>query len=100
MAWNQLGTDQVRGMVAAVVKIPVGGETVSAYVAQPEGDGPYPGLVVLHHAPGWGRILPRVLPMVRRAWIHRGLSEPVRTIGTWHTPRGCRRRTRGRRRLG
>jgi carboxymethylenebutenolidase len=28
-------------------------EPISAYVARPLGPGPYPGVVLLHHAPGW-----------------------------------------------
>src|ERR1700693_1335263 len=28
-------------------------EPISAYVARPLGPGPFPGMVLLHHAPGW-----------------------------------------------
>lgn len=30
-----------------------GGSAVSAYVAEPEGEGPFPGVVLIHHLPGW-----------------------------------------------
>jgi carboxymethylenebutenolidase len=30
-----------------------GGEDISAYVARPLGSGPYPGVLLFHHAPGW-----------------------------------------------
>ena len=30
-----------------------GGDLIDAYVARPQGDGPYPGVVVIHHMPGW-----------------------------------------------
>src|SRR5215213_251999 len=30
-----------------------GGDTIHAYIAKPDGAGPYPGVVLLHHAPGW-----------------------------------------------
>jgi carboxymethylenebutenolidase len=30
-----------------------GGDEVEAYLAQPLGDGPYGGVVVIHHMPGW-----------------------------------------------
>lgn len=29
------------------------GEAISAYVARPLGKGPFPGMVLIHHAPGW-----------------------------------------------
>ena len=29
------------------------GDQLEAYFAQPEGDGPFPGVVVIHHLPGW-----------------------------------------------
>jgi carboxymethylenebutenolidase len=29
------------------------GEPISAYVARPKGSGPFPGIVLIHHNPGW-----------------------------------------------
>ena len=42
------------GMIAETLSI-VGDkdEPISAYVARPLGPGPFPGIVLLHHAPGW-----------------------------------------------
>ena len=42
------------GMIAETITI-LGNnqEPVSAYVARPLGPGPFPGMVLLHHAPGW-----------------------------------------------
>ncbi|HZS63135.1 MAG TPA: dienelactone hydrolase family protein [Xanthobacteraceae bacterium] len=43
-----------RGMVAEVVEIKGhNGDTIEAYYARPLGSGPYGGVVLIHHAPGW-----------------------------------------------
>ncbi|MGI9525041.1 MAG: dienelactone hydrolase family protein [Hyphomicrobiaceae bacterium] len=42
------------GMTAELVTINGdNGDGVSAYVARPAGDGPFPGVVLVHHLPGW-----------------------------------------------
>src|SRR5436309_14703890 len=47
-------TDQYEGMLAETVTIPgAGGDLVHAYVARPLGPGPFPGMVLIHHMPGW-----------------------------------------------
>jgi carboxymethylenebutenolidase len=52
--WNEFRTDEMGGMVARVMMIPGGGaDQIRAYVAQPEGPGPFPGVVLTHHPPGW-----------------------------------------------
>jgi hypothetical protein len=42
------------GMIAETVAI-LGDkhEPISAYAARPLGSGPFPGIVLMHHAPGW-----------------------------------------------
>jgi carboxymethylenebutenolidase len=42
------------GMIAETISI-IGNnnEPISAYVARPLGAGPFPGIVLMHHAPGW-----------------------------------------------
>lgn len=47
-------TDQYEGMFAETVTYPgANGELINAYFARPLGPGPYPGMVVVHHMPGW-----------------------------------------------
>lgn len=47
-------TDMVEGMTAETVNIKgANGDTINAYVARPHGDGPFPGVVAIHHLPGW-----------------------------------------------
>ena len=42
------------GMIAETISINGDkGEPISAYVARPLGAGPFPGIVLIHHAPGW-----------------------------------------------
>ena len=54
MSWNTFITDVEGGMTAVNTTITGGGgDTIHAYIAQPDGAGPYPGVVLLNHAPGW-----------------------------------------------
>jgi carboxymethylenebutenolidase len=54
MSWNTFITDVEGGMTAVNMVIPGGGgDPIHAYIAQPDGAGPYPGVVLLNHAPGW-----------------------------------------------
>src|SRR6202011_564027 len=47
-------TEITLSMTAAVTRYPGGGRTEThAYVVQPEDDAPLPGIVVVHHLPGW-----------------------------------------------
>jgi carboxymethylenebutenolidase len=46
-----------RGMTADNIKISGDkGESISAYVARPAGTGPFPGVVLVHHLPGWSEL--------------------------------------------
>ncbi len=47
-------TDQYEGMLAETVTLHgAHGDTINAYFARPLGPGPYPGVVLIHHLPGW-----------------------------------------------
>jgi carboxymethylenebutenolidase len=47
-------TNMYEGMLAETVTMHgAKGEVINAYYARPLGTGPFPGLVVIHHAPGW-----------------------------------------------
>jgi len=47
-------TDLYEGMIAETVTIPgAGGDLINAYFARPLGPGPHPGMVIIHHMPGW-----------------------------------------------
>ena len=54
MAWNAATTDAIPTMSVRVEQIQSkDGTQISAYVAQPAGAGPFPGVVLIAHAPGW-----------------------------------------------
>jgi carboxymethylenebutenolidase len=66
--WNSFSTDAVPGMTAGVTDITTpNGDRVRAYVARPTGDGPFPGIVLAHHMPGWDEFY---LEMTRRFATH------------------------------
>jgi carboxymethylenebutenolidase len=47
-------TDSYEGMLAETITIHgAGGEVINAYFARPLGPGPFPGIVLIHHMPGW-----------------------------------------------
>ena len=52
--WNDLDTAVYDGMIAQTIDIPrQDGGTLQAYYSRPIGDGPFPGLVLIPHMPGW-----------------------------------------------
>ncbi len=47
-------TDQYEGLIAETVTVQGhNGDFINAYYARPTGPGPYPGMVLFHHRPGW-----------------------------------------------
>ena len=52
--WNDFDVLAYEGMQSETVVIPGhGGEMIRAYWSRPMGGGPYPGLVLIPHGPGW-----------------------------------------------
>src|SRR5258708_29055550 len=52
--WNSLDTAANDAIDCEVTLIAGGnGDQIHAYVARPEGPGPFPGVVLIHHVPGW-----------------------------------------------
>ena len=53
-AWNQFNTGGHDGMTAEVIDLKGhNGDTINAYYVKPAGTGPFPGVVLVHHLPGW-----------------------------------------------
>ena len=47
-------TDQYEGMLAETITVRgAAGDLIHAYLARPLGAGPFPGVVLFHHMPGW-----------------------------------------------
>ncbi len=54
MQWNQFQTDAIPTITTEFIAIKGDkGDSVHAYYAHPTGSGPYPGIVLIHHLPGW-----------------------------------------------
>ena len=47
-------TNMYEGMLAETIAITsTNGDVINAYFARPLGAGPFPGMVLIHHLPGW-----------------------------------------------
>jgi carboxymethylenebutenolidase len=52
--WNSHDTSAVNGMRASIVQIAASDDQqIHGYAAYPDGRGPFPGMVIAHHLPGW-----------------------------------------------
>lgn len=55
--WNNFQTDSYEGMIAETISYKAhGGDLINAYFARPLGAGPFPGIVLIHHMPGWDEL--------------------------------------------
>ncbi len=52
--WNEFRTDEYEGMLAETITFAGhNGDLIHAYFARPLGKGPFPGIVLIAHLPGW-----------------------------------------------
>lgn len=52
--WNQFRTDEYEGMLSETITINGhNGDPVHAYYSRPLGKGPFPGVILIPHMPGW-----------------------------------------------
>ena len=103
--------DSYDGMLAETVTIRgYEGDVIPAYFARPLGAGPYPGVVVIHHMPGWDEWSKEVTRTFAASGLRRAVPAPapprrarreLRRRGEGRARGGRRtRRTRRRRRRG
>jgi carboxymethylenebutenolidase len=52
--WNKIKTDEYEGMLAETITMTgYNGDRVRAYFSRPLGPGPFPGITLIPHMPGW-----------------------------------------------
>jgi carboxymethylenebutenolidase len=66
--WNTFRTDDEGVGVAAELTTYPGadGDTIHAYVARPRTQGPHPGIVAVHHLPGWDELYQEIAERLAR----------------------------------
>jgi carboxymethylenebutenolidase len=55
--WNQLKTEEYEGMLCETLTFTGHkGDMVNSYFTRPLGPGPFPGIILVHHMPGWDEL--------------------------------------------
>jgi len=55
--WNELTTDSYSGLLAETITLPGHNhDPIRAYCSRPLGAGPYPGIILIPHMPGWDEL--------------------------------------------
>ncbi|MDE3076319.1 MAG: dienelactone hydrolase family protein [Chloroflexota bacterium] len=55
--WNSFRTDALQGITGEITTYAGGkGDQIHTYIARPAGTGRHPGMVLVHHLPGWDEI--------------------------------------------
>jgi carboxymethylenebutenolidase len=94
-AWNQFPTEDVPLIqVSKVMHMGHNGDAINAYYARPIKEGPVPGIVLIHHLPGWDEYY---LELARRFAHHSfaTISPNLYTRGGGGTPDDVAARVRG-----
>ena len=67
-----------RGMTCENVTITGdGGTPITAYTARPSGAGPFPGVVLVHHLPGWSEFYIETTRALRASRLSRDLRQSL-----------------------
>ena len=58
--WNQLRTNEYEGMLAeTITMVGYNDDQIHAYFSRPLGNGPFPGIILIPHMPGWDECTPQ-----------------------------------------
>ena len=67
-----------RGMICENVTIKGDkGTPITAYTAKPAGKGPFPGVVLIHHLPGWSELYIEIDAPLRPSRLYGDLRQPL-----------------------
>ena len=81
--WDQLRTDEYEGMLAETITMTgYNGDQIHAYLSRPLGKGPFPGIILIPHMPGWDEFCRETVAPVLPAWVSCSLSRHFLPVWT------------------